>query len=135
MLEKEDEELKASGLIKRKRSGSFDSCIDMDLNMEEALLSDKSNSSDEEVEAPKKMKKRQLKGKKSFRPRGADFRERYEQEIDSNVMSIRFNVLNELSEVASGDPTLCSQCGAIFNKFSKLQKDQHPDEAAIPDEK
>ena len=35
-------------------------------------------------------------------------------------MSVKFNMLNDLGVVASGDPVLCQGCGVIFNKFSKL---------------
>ena len=55
-----------------------------------------------------------------FKPIGEDVQDIYEKEIDSNVMSIRFNVLKETGEIASGDPIICKECGSIFNKFSKL---------------
>ena len=39
-------------------------------------------------------------------------------------MCIKFNVLKELGVIASGDPILCQECGACFNKHSILyQKD------------
>lgn len=69
---------------------------------------------------PPKKKKKKITGQKKFVPSGHDYKRRYEQEIDSNVMSVKFNVLKELGEVASGDPAICKSCGAIFNKYSKL---------------
>ena len=35
-------------------------------------------------------------------------------------MCIKFNVLKELGIIASGDPVLCNECGACFNKHSIL---------------
>ncbi len=69
-----------------------------------------------------------------YKPSGHDARERYEQEIDSNVMRVRFNMLKESGEVASGDPVFCKDCGVIFNKFSQLlnsdgKKEDEPGQA------
>ena len=35
-------------------------------------------------------------------------------------MCIKFNVLKELGVLATGDPVLCKECGAFFNKHSIL---------------
>ena len=43
-------------------------------------------------------------------------------------MSVKFNVLKELGEVASGDPIICQNCGSIFNKFSKLSNSEQLNE-------
>lgn len=55
-----------------------------------------------------------------FVPVGEDAVERYEQEIDSNVMSINFNVLKELGNIASGDAVFCGKCQTAFNIHSVL---------------
>ena len=73
------------------------------------------------IESLPSASKRKEKAKKDlFKPIGDDVQDCYEKEIDSNVVSIRFNVLKETGEIASGDPIICKECGSIFNKFSKL---------------
>ncbi len=68
----------------------------------------------------KRKKKMVEKDRASFRPVGEDADERYEQEIDSNVMSINFDVLKELGGIASGDVVFCEKCNAAFNAHSRL---------------
>ena len=73
------------------------------------------------MEPPKRLKKKAEKEHRlNFRPMGEDADERYEQEIDSNVMSINFDVLKELGEIASGDPVFCGGCRAVLNSNSVL---------------
>ena len=43
-------------------------------------------------------------------------------------MCIKFNVLKELGIIASGDPILCKECGACFNKHSILVKRRDDDD-------
>ena len=70
---------------------------------------------------PKKMKKKEREmARAHFVPVGEDAIERYEQEIDSNVMSINFNVLKELGSIASGDAVFCGKCQSAFNIHSVL---------------
>ena len=56
--------------------------------------------------------KRQKKGKKLEA-------NKYELEVDTNVFEINFNCLNQEAELATGDPELCKQCKAVFNKGSR----------------
>lgn len=74
--------------------------------------------------AKKKKKPLLITGKKKFFPSGHDYKEKYQQEIDSNVMSVKFNVLKEIGNVATGEPIICLNCGAIFNKYSQLRDSQ-----------
>ena len=104
--------------IKPRRKYSFESIEDCELNNDNDLLVESSGEEEEEEAVPQK--KYDFKAHKEFKPIGDDFRDRYEQEIDSNVMSVKFNMLKDLGVVASGDPVICKGCGAIFNKFSKL---------------
>lgn len=77
--------------------------------------------SKEKAAPPKKMKKKEREmARAHFVPVGEDAVERYEQEIDSNVMSINFNVLKELGNIASGDAVFCGKCQTAFNIHSVL---------------
>lgn len=42
----------------------------------------------------------------------------FRQEIDTNVFKIEFKTLADQAELASGDPTICQKCKAIFNIHS-----------------
>lgn len=44
----------------------------------------------------------------------------YRQEVDTNIFKMDFNCLKQGAELATGDPTLCEDCKAVFNKKSKL---------------
>jgi hypothetical protein len=48
---------------------------------------------------------------------------KYEQEVDTNVLSLNLSVLKDQTQIATGDPVPCAQCKAIFNMHSKLEKD------------
>lgn len=45
----------------------------------------------------------------------------YKHEVDTNILSLKLNFLKEKLAYATGDPYSCSQCRAIFNKFSKIE--------------
>jgi hypothetical protein len=44
------------------------------------------------------------------------------RKADTNIVSINLGSLSDAADVvATGDPTFCSQCGAVLNSFSKLK--------------
>ena len=45
---------------------------------------------------------------------------RFREEIDTNVVGIDFSIINEDAQLAAGDPVFCSDCGAVFSKWSAL---------------
>lgn len=45
---------------------------------------------------------------------------RYLHEVDTNVVSFKFNFLKEKVKYSTGDPTYCTNCKAIFNQFSEI---------------
>lgn len=45
----------------------------------------------------------------------------FKQEVDTNVFNISMSTLKKNSELATGDPIFCQQCGASFNIHSKLE--------------
>jgi len=49
-------------------------------------------------------------------------RKKYKQEVDTNVYQISLSCLKEESELATGDPVVCSFCQAIFNRWSKIEE-------------
>ena len=51
-----------------------------------------------------------------------EVRRKYRQEIDTNIFKIQFNTLADKAEIATGDPVVCKQCQAIFNKNSKAEE-------------
>ena len=51
-------------------------------------------------------------------------RGKHRQEADTNVASIKFDVLKEQNELATGDPEFCQKCKAIFNKFSVIEEEK-----------
>ena len=53
---------------------------------------------------------------------------KYKQEVDTNVLSLHLGILKNKSEIATGDPILCSNCSAIFNIYSKLITDSTKNE-------
>ena len=64
--------------------------------------------------APKKAKK-QLEQRYRKRNR------RFVQQVDTNIVSICFDVLEEDAQVAAGDPVFCKKCNCVLNKYSKLK--------------
>lgn len=46
----------------------------------------------------------------------------YQQEVDFNVLTFKFNFLSQKVSYATGDPTICKDCEAILNFHSKLTK-------------
>lgn len=48
--------------------------------------------------------------------------EKHHHEIDTNVLTFKFNFLKEKVAFATGDPYYCKKCKAILNKYSNLEK-------------
>jgi hypothetical protein len=44
----------------------------------------------------------------------------HQQEVDFNVLTFKYNFLNQKVSYATGDPTICKECEAILNVNSKL---------------
>ena len=44
----------------------------------------------------------------------------YKHEVDTNILTFKFNFLKEKVAFATGDPYYCTSCKAILNKFSKI---------------
>ena len=42
--------------------------------------------------------------------------------MDTNVFRIEFSTLKTAAELATGDPTICEKCGAVFNMHSKVEE-------------
>ena len=51
-----------------------------------------------------------------FRKRNRKFR----QTVDTNIVSIGFNILEEDAQLAAGDAIFCMNCKSVFNKYSRL---------------
>jgi hypothetical protein len=45
----------------------------------------------------------------------------YEHEIDTNILTIKFDFLKDKVGYATGDPFYCKECQAVLNKYSKLE--------------
>jgi hypothetical protein len=56
----------------------------------------------------------------------------YEQEVDTNVVSLNLNVLKDKTQIATGDPILCQKCKAMYNIYSKLNADPNTHEQHWP---
>jgi len=46
---------------------------------------------------------------------------RKKKEVDTNVVSINFDILKDKSALATGDPVFCTNCKAIFNMYSQIE--------------
>lgn len=40
--------------------------------------------------------------------------------MDTNIFRIEFSTLKDQAELATGDPTICEHCQAVFNMNSKI---------------
>lgn len=74
-----------------------------------------------------KSKKRVRKEKEKAKPsrkfsRVMKHNRKFKQTVDTNVVSIGFDVLQEDAQLAAGDPTFCLNCKSVFSKYSKLLK-------------
>ncbi|CAI2386334.1 unnamed protein product [Moneuplotes crassus] len=47
---------------------------------------------------------------------------KFQNEVDTNVISLSLKVLKEDAELAAGDPIFCEKCNAVFNVNSKLDE-------------
>jgi len=71
--------------------------------------------SDDENEQVYQFKKMQRRNR-----RGAGPARKFRQQIDTNVFKIALKTLKDKAEIATGDPTICTNCQAIFNKTSQI---------------
>jgi hypothetical protein len=44
----------------------------------------------------------------------------FQHEVDTNILTFKFNFLKEKVAFATGDPIQCQSCQAVFNKYSRL---------------
>ena len=72
-------------------------------------------------EAPQK-RMRARKPKKAAKGRFKRQGRRFENEIDTNVISLNLKVLKEDAELAAGDPIFCENCNAVFNMYSLIEE-------------
>lgn len=63
-----------------------------------------------------KKDKKEVKKLSRARKRNRKFR----QEVDTNIVSIRFDVLEQDTQIAAGDAVFCQNCNSVFNKYSIL---------------
>ena len=116
-VKKEDEEMKdemdSSSGSDSEKDQRYRSCEELDSDELDGDL----NLSDSEGEALSFRRKN--KEQKASRRRPA---RQYRQEIDTNIFKIGFQTLKDKAELATGDMTYCSKCGAIFNMNSKTEE-------------
>lgn len=96
------------------------SCCEVDSDDLEGDL----NLSDEEGGSKRFM----LKARRQKKKRKANV---YRQEVDTNIFKMDFSCLKQGAELATGDPTLCEKCKAVFNQKSKLVKKLNGDQLWI----
>ena len=89
--------------------------LEGDLNLSDC----EDNSRVQNFRARKKMDKASMRGGVQARI--------FRQEIDTNVFKIEFKTLSDQAELASGDPTVCQKCKAIFNIHSKVEEEKNDD--------
>ena len=64
---------------------------------------------------PPKKSKKQLE--RRFRKRNRKF----VQQVDTNIVSVCFDVLEQDAQIAAGGPLFCKKCNCVLNKYSKLK--------------
>lgn len=74
---------------------------------------------------PEKAKKDKKVKQRRF-SRAKKHNRRFIQEVDTNIVSIGFDILEQNAQLAAGDATFCQKCNSVFNKHSILSK---PNEA------
>lgn len=52
-----------------------------------------------------------------FRKRNRKFK----QQVDTNIVSIGFDVLEQDAQIAAGDPVFCKKCNAVLSMYSKIK--------------
>lgn len=51
--------------------------------------------------------------------RGGERKQRkYKKEVDTNVVDIKFSVLQDQGVLGTGDPLFCQVCQSVFNMYS-----------------
>jgi hypothetical protein len=106
---------------KRKQSRSRSRSIER--NQEEELDYVYSCDEDMDMEDDDNVNRLPLGKKKKFNV--ADIKKEnktYEHEVDTNILTFKFNFLKEKVAFATGDPIYCKECEAVFNKYSKLEQ-------------
>ena len=111
---------------------SRDAGEDKNYNSAEEVDSDELDGemdlSDDESQAAKFRAQTKKKKESSRALRGE---RKYRQEIDTNVFNIQFATLKGQAELATGDPTFCTTCRAVFNIHSKVEEVKEEDEKQI----
>jgi hypothetical protein len=97
----------------RSRSRSIERNVDSEL--------DEVYSCDEDDDIVKELPKNTGKKKKYDLKNLKTENKVYEHEIDTNIITLKFNFLKDKVAYATGDPVYCKGCSAVLNKFSKLE--------------
>lgn len=66
-------------------------------------------------------KNKKIKKFSRAKPRNRKFR----QEVDTNIVSIEFDVLDQDAQIAAGDAVFCQNCNTVFNKYSTLSNSKN----------
>lgn len=53
---------------------------------------------------------------------------KHRQEVDTNVFQLTMKCLRDQAELASGDPIYCSNCQALFNRFSIIEENKEDEQ-------
>lgn len=80
-----------------------------------------SSSSAKKDSKPKKKAEKQPKKLSKAKAHNRRFR----QAVDTNIVAIGMDVLQQDAQLAAGDPTFCQNCNSVFNKYSEIK---HPDD-------
>ena len=65
-------------------------------------------------------KKKKMKAPPKTFSRAVKRNRKFRQQVDTNIVSIPFDVLNQEAKIAAGDAVFCEKCSSVFNKHSKL---------------
>jgi hypothetical protein len=128
----EDEEYSMKAAPKKK-TGIFGRIFGGSASKKATKASKESN-----VRRRSKKKEEKVKPSRKF-SRAMKHNRKFKQTVDTNVVSIGFDVLQEDAQLAAGDPTFCHNCKSVFSKYSKLLKpgedhEEKEDEKAEEDE-
>jgi hypothetical protein len=109
---------KDKNLRARSRSASLERNDDEELDEVYSCNEDEDENVDlfSKIQGGDKKKKKKLFNLAELK----DEKKVFQHEVDTNVLTFRFNFLKEKVAFATGDPVLCQGCQAVFNKYSKL---------------
>lgn len=98
--------------------------------------SSKAQAEDNAVDSSRKMsKKKKMKARKR-KPetlhRAIKHNRRFKQTVDTNIVSVGFDILEQDAQLAAGDPTFCQNCNSVFSKYSQLK---NPSDEKLEEEK